>query len=290
MYLPGRIRFDYTDLGRTSFLYTDLLNMDFINCIWPKKNNREILSDELAIFKSDFFTDLNLNHSFKNSPLEWLRARLDGTFSEILKREWECFQEDIACDKPAIKKVEILYRRLKQKFKEEHNEQEVSNWHYNEKEMFRKGSKWRRFVPLLSVTSLYWLTCGYGERPFRAGMILLALIAALSLLGAYGGLEPVSTASTSVVGSIGALGIDNLFRSLFMGYYIEYVAVCDFSKNSVFNPTSLFGETVRYWYILRTNSTTLLHWRCVIDLEDRRKQLPSFFPLKPQPLPFRLTL
>lgn len=32
-----------------------------------------------------------------------------------------------------IKKVEIIYRKLKQKYKEEHDEQEASNWHYGEK-------------------------------------------------------------------------------------------------------------------------------------------------------------
>ncbi|MBF0527277.1 MAG: hypothetical protein HQK56_19520, partial [Deltaproteobacteria bacterium] len=71
-------------------------------------------------------------------------------------------------------KVGDLYRRLKQKYKEEHNEPEASTWHYNEKEMFRKSSKRRRYS--LSLTDLYFVSSGYAERPVRAFFALIVLI------------------------------------------------------------------------------------------------------------------
>lgn len=175
--IKGKIRFERSNFTRISFLDTDLRKIDFINCVWPKKFGREILYDEIILFGDEDY------ERFKGKP------------SEILKREWSLFKRDISCDKEEIKKVEILYRRLKQKFKEEHDEAEVSNWHYGEKEMRRKGNRFRRLFPL-SLSNLYWFSSGYGERPLRAGVVLLLLIFTISALFRLAGLIP-SNASPS---------------------------------------------------------------------------------------------
>jgi uncharacterized protein YjbI with pentapeptide repeats len=147
--IKDKVIFEGLNLKNVSFLDTDLKRVDFINCTWHEKNGRKILYDEIKLFKEKKDKD------FKNK----------------------------------IKKVEILYRKLKQKYKEEHNEPEVSNWHYGEKEMQRKSSLFRRYFPL-SFFNLYWLSSGYGERPLRAGIVLILLILIMSALFGLTGLKP----------------------------------------------------------------------------------------------------
>lgn len=125
--VKDEIKFDIVNLERISFLDTNIRNINFIDCRWPKKHGRNILFDEIE------------------------SSSYDRT------------------------KIATLYRQLKQKNKEEHNEPEVSNWHYGEKEMFRKSSSLRMLNPL-SFSNLYWLTSGYGERPVRAGLFLIIFI------------------------------------------------------------------------------------------------------------------
>jgi uncharacterized protein YjbI with pentapeptide repeats len=75
--------------------------------------------------------------------------------------------------------VKVLYQQLKEKYKSEGNQDEASNWHYGEKEMFRKENWYRRYI---GVSALYWASSGYGERPVRAFMTLLVLFATFTLL------------------------------------------------------------------------------------------------------------
>lgn len=170
--IKEKILFEGSYRTMASFLYTDLRKIDFINCTWPKKIGRDVLYDEIELFGDE------------RQP----NPRFKGELSQILRQEWDGFKKDISCHKDAIKKVEILYRMLKQKYKEEHNEYEVSVWHYGEKELFRKGSYFRRFFPL-SLSNLYWLSSGYGERPVRAGIVLIFLIIILSILTSMSGLK-----------------------------------------------------------------------------------------------------
>lgn len=170
--IKEKIRFESIDLKKAAFLGTDLRKIDFVNCTWPKKIGRDVLYDEISIFGND------------REP----NPRFKGGFSQILKQEWDGFKKKYAPEKEMIKRVEILYQMLKQKYKEEHNEYEVSVWHYGEKEMFRKGSYFRRFFPL-SLSNLYWLSSGYGERPVRAGIGLIFLMLGISVLMAMSGLK-----------------------------------------------------------------------------------------------------
>ncbi|MBF0551100.1 MAG: pentapeptide repeat-containing protein [Deltaproteobacteria bacterium] len=144
--IKGKVFFIDIDLTEVeiSFLQTDLRQFQFECCQWPIKEeqfgDREVLWDEIAVDRLDPKTSLNY------------RTRKAAGYAE----------------------VGDLYRRLKQKYKEEHNEPEASKWHYNEKEMFRNSDKRRKNNPV-SLTNLYYLSSGYAERPVRAFCALIVL-------------------------------------------------------------------------------------------------------------------
>ncbi len=101
---------------------------------------------------------------------------------------------------------EELYRAMKQRAAEEHDQLQVSRWHFREKLMQLKAmlnnersndllevvedreAKWHArawawlkllalppYLPKLTLTGIYWATSGFGERAVRAGVWLLAL-------------------------------------------------------------------------------------------------------------------
>jgi len=160
--IKDKVIFKNVDLKRVSFLDTDLRRIDFINCTWHEKRRRYVLYDELELLKKIRDGDKETRDLLHRL---WQR----------LKCEWNGFKKE------EIENVEILYRRLKQKYKEERDEPMASIWHYGEKEAFRKKSRLRRFNPI-SLSNLYWLSSGYAERPVRAGIMLLLLIIGISIL------------------------------------------------------------------------------------------------------------
>lgn len=134
--------------GSVSFLDTDLANFRFERCIWPQKiaGRSMFSSEDTEVFHDEIQADQDF------VALPW-KKRWSNT--ELPKR---------------YAMVEDLYRQMKQQAKEKHNEPQASKWHYREKEMFRKKKMWRRYV---SLTWLYWAASGYGERPVKAGLVLL---------------------------------------------------------------------------------------------------------------------
>lgn len=217
-----KIQFEDMSLIKTSFLDTDLRKIDFINCKWLVKNGRKVLFDEFLLFRG----------SLKNEFLLFINtASHDFMFSR------KAFSlEKLLSVKGRIKKVEILYRMLKQKCKDEHNDIEASDWHYGEKEMYRKGNWFRRFFPL-SITNLYWLSSGYGEKPTRAGMILLCFVFAISFFMWFIGFTP--SQDYLVYGNLET----NRLRIGF-AYILNTLQYVVFQKNPIFLPNSLTGESV----------------------------------------------
>lgn len=214
--IKGTVRYEAVNLERVSFTDTDMRMMDFINCKWPKKHGRDVLYDELELFKPEF-----------EMP------------------RWRKLKARFFPDKEKVKKVEILYRRLKQKYKDEHDDPGVSPWHYGEKEMFRKGSLFRRYFPL-SFSNLYWLSSGYGERPARAGAALLLLILAATLLLAMSGLEVSNGADIKVIHGVTnemlskGLDVKTLWPLL-----LNTLKFATFQKDPFFVPKGWIGETVK---------------------------------------------
>jgi uncharacterized protein YjbI with pentapeptide repeats len=176
--IKEKIVFQYVDLSYVNIFNVDFLKIDFLNCKWKRRKGRNILYSEYQVLK-DFkygyigiFLDELRNYKKVNKTIISTIKKVNKNYKSIQGR---------------INNVQSLYRMLKRKYKDENNEVEVSNWHYGEKEMFRKISFWRRH--LLSISTLYWLSSGYGERPLRAGGMLILLIAGFALLLNYYGIE-----------------------------------------------------------------------------------------------------
>lgn len=151
----------------------------------------------------------------------------------------------------SFEKVEDLYRQLKQKYKEEHNEPEVSNWHYGEKEMFRKKRWFRRRNPF-SLYNLYWASSGYGENPILAGIILLLLFILITTGMNFFGLIPFGN-EKSVFGFTEINGFSGSFDwgkfKLLVFNTIQYTL---FFKTPFFKPETING------YIFQAIFTRLL--------------------------------
>ena len=144
-------------------------------------------------------------------------------------------------DKKAFEQVEDLYRQLKHKYKKELNEPEVSNWHYGEKEMFRKKRLWRRFNPI-SFSNLYWAFSGYGECPIRAGIMLLLLLIFIMTGMNYFGLVPFMEGNpvyevAEIKGFSGSID----WKKLWLLFYntIQHIL---FFKTPFFKPETLSGN------------------------------------------------
>jgi len=73
-----------------------------------------------------------------------------------------------------LKSLEELYRSMKQKASSEHDQPQVSRWHYREKLMAMKRGGSGIFEAV--VLYFYWATSGFGERAVRAGVCLLTLL------------------------------------------------------------------------------------------------------------------
>ena len=180
--IKERLQFHSVDLGKAVFWDTDMRNINFVNSQWPTSHGRTILYDEILLASQQREVDKSI---FEDREYK-LSTRIYRKLGSISPKFSMTFFSGAD-----IQKVENKYRLLKQKYKEEHNEIEASNWHYGEKEMQRKCSLFQRFFPL-SPLNLYWLFSGYGERPFRAAISLLIFIISLAVFLGLEGVEDKS--------------------------------------------------------------------------------------------------
>jgi len=125
--------------------------------------------------------------------------------------------------KSSFWKIEAYYRRLKKRAKEEHNQSDLSEWHYCEKQIALKRAwhEWRRFLGYLlflgwvrskdekpqkagswalPILCLYWGSSGYGERPLRAAIVLTGLILSITLMMGLYGLSSVTPGEEMLLG------------------------------------------------------------------------------------------
>jgi len=79
-------------------------------------------------------------------------------------------------------KNEDLYRAMKQKALDSHDQGQASRWHFREKLMALKRGGNGIFEAVMLW--LYWATSGFGERAVRAGVWLVALVALSFVLNA----------------------------------------------------------------------------------------------------------
>lgn len=166
----ARILFKKVDFSAIpfSFIETDLTNFRFDRCKWPQKTYSGLFAwlnnKTFGLFTSEdtllFCDEIRVDQDFYAAT--WREKLLNTNLSN------------------SYGMVEALYRQMKVCDKEAHNEPEVSKWHYREKEMFRKKKVLRRYFPF-SFTFLYWLFSGYGERPVRAGFMLILLFVVITV-------------------------------------------------------------------------------------------------------------
>lgn len=126
-----------------------------------------------------------------------------------------CLNDDSELEE--IKKVESLYRQLKERNTRDQHWPRVSKWHYREKELShmveKKLKKWSRS----SFLGLYNFLSGYNEKPLTAFCVLLSLLILLSL-----GLWVVDpTASYSFFDAMEYLPFININEHGLMSYFHE---------------------------------------------------------------------
>ena len=190
-----KLIFEACDLSKVSFQDTDLRKADFIICDWhEKKSGEKMLHDEAW--------QLGLNDKKSAHP---------GN----------------------LEKIEILYRRLKQKYTDEHDWPEVSNWHFREKEMARWRAGWSTWMRL----TLYWFSCGYGERPRRAAGVFLGLIILSTLATALAGLTPVDKPEW-------VAGLQGFWK--LPAYFLNTLQGVTFLKTPYFEPSNLIGAGIKF--------------------------------------------
>ena len=118
--------------------------------------------------------------SFLGAPIE-VMLFVDCKWPKKSKRNaiWDDLKRE-----PEIKESRLadLYRRLKKKAKEEHDESLAGDWHYWEKEMYRKS---RELGLERILLTLYRLFSGYGESWGRAFTVLLLISLIPILLDLY---------------------------------------------------------------------------------------------------------
>ena len=173
MYIKEKLVFENVNLKEARFSGSDLKKADFVNCVWPKRYEkwRAKLQKIFPGWINHFWPQEYSRDVLYDELLIPELAPYKGIFKSIRKKKTEG-------TKGTIKKVEILYRRMKLKYIEEHDWPEVSNYHYGEKEMARKAGLRKRFF---SLHFIYYLSSGYGERPFKALLFLFCLMLVLPM-------------------------------------------------------------------------------------------------------------
>lgn len=210
-----RIIFDQVDLRGVSLIDCDLRKVDFISCNFKKleKGKIRVLYDELV-------------------------ARKMVSGDEIHEDKMEESPADK--EKDMIERVEILYRRLKQKYLDERDYGQASEWHIREKEMLKKRTNFREFFSFILLRLYNW-SSGYGENPSRALVVLFLMICAtMLLLGIFGMSIPghnVIDVQVIWSGHIDLSETGKLILSVF-----QYLT---FQKDIYLKPANLPGEFVK---------------------------------------------
>lgn len=151
--------------SRVSFRGTSLSNFRFEGCAWPRKKPSLFQRIMPAYFANPedtevFYDEIRADRNYRDTSL----------FRKVIDKR------GVLAGGYGV--VENLYRQMKQQAKENHNEPDASRWHYREKEMYRKKNLLRRYF---GVSFFYWALSGYGERPFRAGIVLVLLFIAIGV-------------------------------------------------------------------------------------------------------------
>ena len=237
--IEGFIKFDGVDLSNVPFADTKLSKIDFVNVRWHKSGWggwRDFLYDEIALFEKIKKGSVPEEERPKTLYTDYL------DFKQWMKRTF-LYAERYGDN---IRKVEILYRGMKDKYRNLQNWPAVSNWHYGEKEMYRKENAFRRYCPF-SISFLYWLSSGYGERYMKAGIVLAALIFIVSFGLGWTGLDAVPRygANPGHFHGITSITLETLNLKSIGALLINTMKYATFQKDIFFIPRNMLGDIIR---------------------------------------------
>ncbi len=169
LHKPEEIRFHDVDMTEVSLLGPDVRKVEFTNVDWPEK-----LRDQKEAERGTKW---------------WSLAKLKSP-----RQLWEARKEGKEAARVEYPLVEKLYRQLRQNYEDSGNYPAAGRFYYGEMEMRRKANPWRRFLP--SLTTLYWISSGYGQRARQAGLWVVLLFVLFGWLYSMAGLQPAGVSST----------------------------------------------------------------------------------------------
>jgi uncharacterized protein YjbI with pentapeptide repeats len=152
---PSNVHFEFLDLRKTIFVGSNIRGVRFRGVTWPAK----LWGKEL--------------------DLQSARAKKESAYVDSLHQSWRWFLGFLAHktvgDEFAIpmhkEEARLLCRDLKASLEDQRDYPEAGEFYYAEMELRRKSVP-AIFRPLFD---LYWLVCGYGEKPLRSILVFLCM-------------------------------------------------------------------------------------------------------------------
>lgn len=151
--------------------------------------------DKVMFVKGADFSDCRVSKNVKFEDVEINRVEFLGSNIGNInfvncdwdgpKLEGRVYDESVIADtndEYKFKKVENLYRQLKERNTREQHWGRVSNWHYREKEMSREASFHMASISRWFGLRLYKFLSGYNERPMQAIRVLIFMVFLLGLI------------------------------------------------------------------------------------------------------------
>lgn len=180
------IRFINVDLRHALFSYTKIEKMEFYNVEWLEQDGRRAIYDEI-IAQNDLLNAKTTYQDASGNSYERYVIDQGKPSCFIIKEGIKALFNPPGQNEYSL--VGDIYNRLKQKYKNEHNDSEVSYWHWSEKEMQRRITSINKF-PQWLLLNLYNFSSRYGESAGRAFWVLVFFLLIFSLALWDKGMEP----------------------------------------------------------------------------------------------------
>jgi len=229
--INGTLVFQNVNLKNAYFLVTDLRHIDFISCKWNEKGGRYVLKEEIELFKEVENSKILLR-LLKFLLRRWRKPRQLWRKRRLL---WKKLSKNMP-PLDRIENIENLYRLLKINAKEMHNEFDVSRWHHSEKEMLRKRTGFYKDPFNWLVLNLYYCSSGYGENPFKAGVMLFLIIAILFFGLSFLGLEPIGVD----IEPFSWRSLSSLWKS-----FLSLLEILLFRAPTYYRPSTIWSVTLK---------------------------------------------
>ncbi len=154
----------------------------------------------LVNFSGAIFDGVTLKHIELNAP-QWgmYRGRRILQAEKELYGKFNFFRRlfpNEAC-RSELRNIQNQYTQLKSNLEKYGDYASAGDFHYGEMEMRRKHNN--IFQQIFTLTNIYRLSSGYGERPFRSLMATLTLLGGLMLLSYWAYYSPITEHSLNYI-------------------------------------------------------------------------------------------